>query len=157
MPITPLASRITIKIIRTYPPPSVDYPRVTDPAVRAAASSYFVATAKWGGLPLCLDAVAFAGFKGVGETRAALKIAAIAVLLNIVLNGPAIAAFGGQPSKYSRAASGSMPSCLCRPSRMAAPCLFTNRHKLLLGMRARPGLPAGHDQQRSGSIVITAI
>ena len=51
----------------------LDYLRVTDPAVRAAASSYLVATAKWGGLPLCLDAVAFAGFKGVGETRAALK------------------------------------------------------------------------------------
>ena len=38
----------------------LDYLRVTDPAVRAAASSYLVATAKWGGLPLCLDAVAFA-------------------------------------------------------------------------------------------------
>lgn len=79
----------------------LDYLRVTDPAVRAAASSYLVATAKWGGLPLCLDAVAFAGFKGVGETRAALKIAAMAVLLNIVLNGPAIAAFGVAGAAYA--------------------------------------------------------
>ena len=33
---------------------------------------------------------AFAGFKGLGETRAALQIPAFTVLLNIVLNGPFI-------------------------------------------------------------------
>ena len=45
----------------------LDYLKVADPAVREAAAAYLTATARWGGLPLCLDAVAFAGFKGIGR------------------------------------------------------------------------------------------
>ena len=68
--------------------------KVTDATVRRHAASYLRATARYGVLPLCADAVAFAGFKGLGETRAALQISAFTVLLNIVLNGPFIRKFG---------------------------------------------------------------
>ena len=71
-----------------------DVLRVTDATVRRHAASYLRATARYGVLPLCADAVAFAGFKGLGETRAALQISAFTVLLNIVLNGPFIRKFG---------------------------------------------------------------
>ena len=71
-----------------------DVLKVTDATVRRHAASYLRATARYGVLPLCADAVAFAGFKGLGETRAALQISAFTVLLNIVLNGPFIRKFG---------------------------------------------------------------
>jgi len=71
-----------------------DVLKVTDATVRRHAASYLRATARYGVLPLCADAVAFAGFKGLGETRAALQISAFTVLLNIVLNGPFIKRFG---------------------------------------------------------------
>jgi len=41
----------------------------------------------WGALPLSAEACALAGFKGIGETRPALAIAAVTVLLNVCLNG----------------------------------------------------------------------
>jgi len=67
---------------------------VKDATVRRHAASYLRATARWGVLPLCTDAVVFAGFKGLGETRAALQISAFTVFLNIGLNGPFIRKFG---------------------------------------------------------------
>ena len=66
---------------------------VRDPAVAAMGSAYTRVTAL-GALPLSAAACASAGFKGIGETRPALLIAAATVLCNVALNGPFIARYG---------------------------------------------------------------
>lgn len=67
---------------------------VRERAVVAAGVDYVRVTAAWGALPLSASACASAGFKGIGETRDALWIAAVAVALNAVLNVPFIARWG---------------------------------------------------------------
>ncbi|KAJ8602287.1 hypothetical protein CTAYLR_007858 [Chrysophaeum taylorii] len=59
---------------------------VSDPKVAEAGNAYVRVTAAWGALPLSASACASAGFKGIGETRAALVIAALCVVLNAGLN-----------------------------------------------------------------------
>lgn len=66
---------------------------VRDPAVAAMGAAYTRVTAL-GALPLSAAACASAGFKGIGETRPALLIAAATVLCNVALNGPFIARYG---------------------------------------------------------------
>eukprot|EP00966_Prymnesium_polylepis_P070861 1646452-Prymnesium_polylepis.1 len=66
---------------------------VKDAATAAAGTAYLRVTAL-GALPLSAAACASAGFKGIGETRPALAIAAATVLCNAVLNGPFIARLG---------------------------------------------------------------
>ena len=67
---------------------------VTEPSVVNFGSDYARVTAVWGTLPLSAEACALAGFKGIGETRPALAIAALTVLLNAALNGPFIRRYG---------------------------------------------------------------
>lgn len=67
---------------------------VTETDVTAAGVDYVHITAAYGSLPLSASACASAGFKGIGETKDALWIAAAAVVLNVCLNVPFIARWG---------------------------------------------------------------
>lgn len=63
-------------------------------AVRDAGRAYVYVTSAFGALPLSASACASAGFKGIGETRPALWIAAMTVVVNAALNVPFIARWG---------------------------------------------------------------
>ena len=67
---------------------------VRDPRVALAGASYLRVTAAYGCLPLSLSCVATAGFKGIGETRAALAIAGATVFMNAALNSYFIGLWG---------------------------------------------------------------
>ena len=113
---------------------------VTDPAVAAAGSAYVRVTAVWGTLPLAAEASALAGFKGIGETRGALVIAALTVLLNAALNGPFIAAFGVAGAAWATNLSAAAGT-------LAALWLLGRR-----GVRLRPKPPSLSAMRRIGAI-----